>query len=204
MWPKHWRIERFAAGLALRPVLELSLGGVAVISALVPIWLSLVDASVSQVLEAQLAFTSQRFVDAIGPLGPDGISELVRVTITLDFVLPLAYATALGASWARLVDRREWTQGVAILGAAFSAAAADWIENLFHLGAAAQMVEGSRPSQLLVLAGSVFASVKWALLLTSMLVIARVAVRRRGRVALAIPLTLAAGSFAAAILAAAL
>lgn len=203
MSPKHWRPAPLAVSLARGPVIGLALAVTAVVSVLFSIWLSTVDASVAHVFESQMAFTADRFIDAVGPLGPDGITETMRVTITLDFLYPVAYAIAIGGIWARLAGPGAWAGPAAPLAAALVAAAADWVENLLHLAASAQMVGGSRPSTLLVLTGSLMATIKYALLIYALLATARAALRRRGRVALtAIPLTLVAGVFGGAVLAA--
>lgn len=203
MSPKHWRPAPLALSLARGPVIGLALAVTAVVSILFSIWLSTVDASTTHVFESQMAFTADRFIDAIGPLGPDGITEVMRVTITLDFLYPVAYAIAIGGIWARLAGPEAWAGPAAPLAAALVAAAADWVENLLHLAASAQMVGGSRPSTVLVLTGSIMAAVKYALLISALLATARAALRRRGRAALtAIPLTLVAGVFGGAMLAA--
>lgn len=202
MSPKHWRPAALAVRVAQVPVIGVSLVVTAVVSVLFGVWLSLVGATTMHVLESQMAFTAQRFIDALGHLEPDGIAEVIRVTITLDFVYPVAYAIAIGGIWARLAGPAAWSGRAAPLAAAFGAAAADWIENLLHLAAAAQMVDGSRPALALVLTGSAFAAIKWTLLLYALLMTARAAIRRRGRAALAaIPIALLAGALAAAVLA---
>jgi hypothetical protein len=204
MSPKHWRPATLAVRLAQGPVIGISLAVTAVTSVLFGIWLSLVGATTMHVFESQMAFSTQRFIDALGPLEPTGIAEVIRVTITLDFLYPVAYAIAIGGIWARLVGPTGWAGRAAPLGAALGAAAADWIENVLHLAAAAQMVEGTRPATTLVFAGSAFAAIKWGLLLFALLMTARAAIRRRGRSALtAIPIALLAGALAAAVLTAA-
>ena len=200
---KHWRPAAIAVILARGPVIAVSLAVTAVISALFGIWLSIAGASTSHVAAAQMAFTPDRFIDAIGELGPDGITELIRLTITLDFLYPVAYAAAIGGVWARLAGPSAWAGRALPLAMAFGAAATDWLENLLHLGAAAQMVNGSRPSMLYVLPGSLMAAIKWALLVAALFMAARAAVARRGTAALlAIPLALLAGSLAAVAVAA--
>lgn len=204
MSSKHWRPAALAVRLAQVPVIGVSLAVTAVVSVLIGVWLSLVGATTMNVFESQMAFTTQRFIDALGHLEPDGIAEVIRVTITLDFLYPIAYAMAIGGIWARLAGPTAWGGRAVPLAAAFGAAAADWIENLLHLAAAAQMVDGSRPALALVLTGSAFAAIKWALLLGALLMTARAAIRRRGRAALtAIPIALLAGALAAAVLASA-
>jgi len=108
MSPKHWRPASIAVDLARGPVIGLSLAVTVVISLLFGIWLSLVDATTMHVFESQMAFTTQRFIDALGPLGPDGIAEVIRTTITLDFLYPVAYALAIGGVWARLAGPGAW------------------------------------------------------------------------------------------------
>jgi hypothetical protein len=203
MTQKHWRPAVMAVVLARGPVIGVSLAITGVISILIVIRLALADATAMQVLQSQMAFTSQRFIDAIGPLGPDGIGGFADMTITLDFIYPVAYAVAIGGVWARLAGPRHWGRPALPLAAILVAAALDWIENLFHLAASAQMVDGLRPSLLFVLPGSISATAKWVLILTALLLTARAAIRRRGRVALvAIPVALLAGLFAGAVLAA--
>jgi hypothetical protein len=205
MPPKHWRPAALAVSIARGPIIVLSLVATAIVSALFGIWLSLVDATTMQVFESQMAFTTQRFIDALGPLGPDGISEVIRVTITLDFVYPIAYATAVGAVWARLSGPSGWRGRALPLVAAIGAAAADWLENLLHLAAMVEMAGGSRPSVALVATGSVLATLKWGFLLYALVMTARAAVQRKGRAALtAIPLALLAGGLAGMVLAATL
>lgn len=203
MSPKHWRPATLAATLGRGPFIGTTLAVTVVWSVLFGIWLSLVDATMLHVIESQMAFTVDRFVAAIGPLGPAGISEVIRLVITLDFVYPVAYGMSLGGIWARLAGPSAWGTPALPLAAALGAAAADWIENTFHLAAAAQMVGGTRPSALLVAAGSMAATIKWTLLVGALLATARAAALRRGRMVLvAIPTALLAGALAAAVLAA--
>lgn len=203
MATQHWRPAPIALGLARGPVLGLALVVTATLSALFGIWLSLVEADLTVVVASQMAFTPDRFIDALGPLGPDGVAEIVRLTATLDFVYPAAYAIALAGVWARLAGPGAWGGRGTVIAAAFGAAAADWVENLLHMAAAASLAGGSRPSGILVAAGSLFATLKWTLLVGAVLAAARTALQRRGRVALAaVPLTLLAGVLAATVVAA--
>lgn len=203
MATQHWRPAPIALGLARGPVLGAALAVTAAVSGLFGIWLSLADADLTVIVASQMAFTADRFIDALGPLGPDGVAEVVRLTATLDFVYPVAYAIALAGAWARLAGPGAWGGRGTVMAAAFGAAAADWVENLLHMAAAASLAGGSRPSGLLVAAGSLFATVKWILLVGAVLATARAALQRRGRVALAaVPLTLLAGLMAATVVAA--
>jgi len=203
MSPKHWRPAPLAAALAAGPLLGTAFLVTAFASVLFGIWLSLAGATSFEVFQSQMAFTTQRFIDAIGPLEPDGIAEFIRATITLDYLYPVAYAAAIGGTWARLAGPSAWSGRAIPLAAAVLAAGADWLENTLHLAAASEMVEGVRPSQILVFGGSLFATIKWVLLITALLLTARAALRRRGRLSLvAIPLALLAGALGAVALAA--
>jgi hypothetical protein len=180
-------------------VIGVSLIVTIVVSTLLGIWLSTFDATTMDVFASQMAFTPDRFIDAIGAWGPAGITEFIRITATLDFVYPAAYAIAIGGLWARMAGPTAWTGTAWPLAAAFGAALADWLENLSHLAAAAAMVGGDRPNAALVAVGSAFATIKWFLLVGALIATAMAAGRRTGRARLvAIPVILIAGALAAA------
>lgn len=137
-----------------------------IITPLLSLWFALVTPHAEDLVRLQLAFTTATFTDIVSSWGP-GAAEFIRMTITLDFVYPTAYALTIGGLWSRAAAGRDRDRLVTPLTAALAAGLADWIENLLGMTAIQSILDGSSPSGLLVAASAVAASIKWMLLLAA-------------------------------------
>ena len=174
---KHERAQTTAATLSRGPVLAVSLALVVVLTVLFKVWGSLVTDDSLGIIRSQLAFTSSRFSDVIGTWN---IAEFIRLTATLDFVYPIAYGAAIAGTWARAIGPGHWPGTAWPLLAAGGAAAADWVENTFHLIAIEPTITGESPIALAVAIGSVFAAIKWIGIIAGLTAITRAAWKRGG------------------------
>ncbi len=139
-------------------VIATSLVAVGVLSVLFRVWGALVTDDALGIIRSQLTFTVDRFADVTGTWN---IAEFIRLTATLDFVYPIAYATAIGGVWARAAGPDHWRGSAWPIMVAFGAAGADWLENTFHLLAIEPAITAETPITAFVAVGSVFAAIKW-------------------------------------------
>lgn len=150
--------QKLASTLSQGVVIASSLAVVGVLSVLFSVWGALVTDDALGIIRSQMSFTGDRFADLVRTWD---IAEFIRLTATLDFIYPVAYATAIAGIWARAAGPDGWTRAPWPLIAAFGAAAADWLENTFHILAIEPAITGGSPVSTAVAVGSTFAAVKW-------------------------------------------
>ena len=172
---KHGRFGTLAMTLSRKAVIASSLAVVAAITVLFRVWGTLVTDDSLGIIRSQLTFTEHRFADVVQTFD---IAEFVRLTATLDFVYPLAYAAAIAGVWARVAGPDLWFGSAWPLATAFGAAAADWLENAFHLIAIEPMLTGGEPIAFAVFMGSAFAALKWIGIVVALTATARLSLRR--------------------------
>ena len=130
------------------------------------------------IIKLQLAFTKPRFTNVLlawyESRGSAAIPEFRKSVKQLDFIFPIVYAVFFSSFIASLTSGslEEPDQNAYLLFLLpFAAALFDWIENLLHLrllkGVDTRM-EIESLSQIQILAASIAASLKWALVLISL------------------------------------
>jgi hypothetical protein len=112
--------------------------------------------------------------------GTWNIAEFIRLTATVDFIFPVMYAAVIAGVWARAAGPDQLSRSVWPAGIAFGAAAADWLENVFHLLAIEPAINGGSSIGAAVAAGSVFAVAKWIGLVVALTAAAITAWKRGG------------------------
>ena len=175
MSPKPWSGLRVAHRLSATAVVATSLLLAALFSVLFSVWGALVTDDALGIFRSQMAFTRDRFTEIVGTWD---IAEFIRLTASLDFIYPVAYATAIAAVWA-LASRSEPDRSTWPLAVAMIAVAADWLENAFHLIAIRPMITAEPVIGIAVAIGSIFAVIKWAAIVAALAATARAAWRHR-------------------------
>jgi hypothetical protein len=123
------------------------------------------------VVELQLAFSEARFDDIAERWAEAGTLEVQRRNLWIDLLFPFAYSFLLFGLLGAATTHAETRPGrglILLLSLPFVAGLLDWLENgllLFVLGPG-----GDRAHGLIVLSSTV-ASVKWILLVTSVIAI---------------------------------
>jgi hypothetical protein len=130
------------------------------------------------VVELELAFSEARFDDIVERWAKAGMLEVQRRNLWIDLLFPVAYSTLLFGLLAAVTTQAgtQPSRGhILLLSLPFAAGLLDWLENgllLFLLGS------GDGRSRLLILLSSTAASVKWMLLVTSVIAIMAASVSR--------------------------
>ena len=175
MSQKPWSDPSLVRRLAATPVVVASLLLTALFSVLFSVWGALVTEDSLGIFRSQLAFTGDRFTEIVGTWN---VAEFIRLTASLDFIYPVAYATAIAAVWA-LASRSESDRSTWPLAAAIIAVIADWLENALHLIAIRPMIASDPVIGVAVTIGSVFAVIKWGAIVAALTAAARAAWRHR-------------------------
>jgi hypothetical protein len=173
---KSWNPEPLVEALSRRTTIGISLAAVAVLGVIFRVWGALVTDDSLGIIRSQVAFTADRF-EAVA--GTWNIAEFIRLIATVDFIFPVMYAAVIAGVWARAAGSDQWSRSVWPAAVAFGAAAADWVENVFHLIAIEPMITGGTSIGAAVAAGSLFAVVKWIGIVVA-LTAAAVAAWKRG------------------------
>jgi hypothetical protein len=173
MSKKQWPDPRLAQRLEATPVVAVSLLLTALLSVLFSVWGALVTEDSLGIFRSQLAFTGDRFAEVVGTWD---VAEFIRLTASLDFIYPVAYATAIAAVWA-LASRSESDRSSWPVVAAMIAVSADWLENALHLIAIRPMITAEGVVGVAVAIGSVFAVIKWGAIVAALSAAARAAWR---------------------------
>jgi hypothetical protein len=133
------------------------------------------DADDPTVLDLQLAFNTDRFVEVIQAWGPD-VTDDFRANLWIDCLFPVVYSLALGSGIA-LLSARDLTARaddpppylvLLLFMLPFVAAFFDLAENAAHWLA---LDDPLHPPSALVLTASVAAVIKWALIGVSLLAV---------------------------------
>jgi len=173
---KSWNPQPFLQALSRRATIGISLAAVAVLAVIFRVWGALVTDDSLGIIRSQVTFTAERF-DAV--VGTWNIAEFIRLTATIDFIFPVAYAAVIAGVWARAAGPDQWARFSWPVTVAFGAAAADWLENVLHLIAIEPTISGGTSIGVAVALGSVFAVVKWIGIVVA-LTAAAVAAWKRG------------------------
>ncbi len=129
-----------------------------------------------QVFALQLAFTEENFQAVLERWGRAGTAQFLG-TLWLDYLFPIAYAVFLASLAARLAaagQRAPHAPPRLLIALPWGAAALDYAENTLHLA----MLGQGGVSAPLVLAASLAAAAKWALIAATVLGLARRALAR--------------------------
>ena len=121
-------------------------------------------------LDLERAFTPDRFGATVGAWG-DGVEPFKWSLITLDFAFPLLYAAGLSSLVALAGGPRTGRVALWLFALPWAAAGLDWFENLLHLWLLADVQTAADAaatySAPVVLAASLAAMLKFALLLAA-------------------------------------
>ena len=172
---KSWDLQPLMQVLSRRVTIGISLAAVAVLSVVFRVWGALVTDDSLGIIRSQLAFTADRFETVIGTWN---IAEFIRLIATVDFIFPVMYAAVIAGVWARAAGSDHWPRSVWPAATAFGAAAADWVENSFHLIAIEPTITGGTPVGVAVAIGSLFALLKWIGIVVALTAVAITAWKR--------------------------
>lgn len=133
---------------------------------LAPVNNQLAQAGSGGIFSLQFSFTHERFMKVITGWGNDGIATFLK-TMWIDYLFPIFYATLLGSIQARVLLRKvhpvTLTQHI-LIAIPYAAALFDYMENTLHV---ILLSQPAPYSSTLILAASMCASIKWALIFVS-------------------------------------
>jgi hypothetical protein len=122
-------------------------------------------------IQLELAFSEDRFSSIVGQWSEAGTLQIQERNLWIDLLFPVAYAIFLSSllAWLAIRSDAEPSLGfIILLALPFVAGLFDWLENALLL---VLLRDPSSFSQPLIFFSSIAASVKWILILVSVLAI---------------------------------
>lgn len=122
------------------------------------------------IIALQFAFTKSTFVSIINQWGIAGITHFLN-TIWIDYIYPVVYAIFFSSFIARLIiklDKSPTKFHIIIFALPFIAGFLDWCENTLHIILLSNV---NNISGIMIFTASVFALIKWLIVIFSILVI---------------------------------